>query len=628
METSPDKEVHIELKRAFLAYAMAKTYELAGLQQLAMHKIEQHSSEMNIFDVFEAINEDFSKFQGDIDWVQHYLKEKMKVTFEEDYTAFARNDFFVRISNDALYKFLIQCVLELYHSKVSRLLKIEEESITGFAEEYVPATQDSPVEEASAEVTVASEEAPVEDCPVHEEPTQECSVQECSVGDPSVEEELVQECSIGDPPVEEELVQEAYIEETFAADQKVDTSFGDAGGSNSPGYRVGAGWPSGPWDFDMGPNDVKVKHAGKDNNFWGLLHNKTSGLNFKSDASDAPSIQRAPVTEANPPVDDGWGFSGSKAKDKKKKVVATTIDESIPEFVPESEKLEEKDHGTFWFGAKNKENEKNGAARLEDDFVTPEPASDPVLEPEPEATKEYNTWASFATGSKKKGKKSYKKNVIEESAAAIEDTSAKLGLTSEPVIRPAKKGKKKYKEDVIEESAAVVEDTSAKLGLTSAPVIRPAPEATKGDDVYGFDSALTGSSKTVKKKSKKNVVDESAAVIEDTSAQLEIDLEPMIHPEPEAAKEDDMCSWGFGRKKKGKKGAIKVVEEEPKIEELAAPAFEPARLADGGWVSFEVPGKKKKGKNSAKQEELITESSSAHSEPELLQRCSYCQSMN
>jgi hypothetical protein len=381
----------------------------------------------------------------------------------------------------------------------------------------------------------------------------------------------------------------------------------------------------------MGPNDVKVKHAGKDNNFWGPPHNKTSGLNFKSDASNAPSIQRAPVTEANPPVDGGWGFFGSKAKDKKKKDVATIIDESIPEFVPEYEELEENVHGTFSFRAKNKENEKNGAALLEDDFVTPEPASDPVLEPEPEATKEDNIWDSFATGSKKKGKKSnksIKKNVIEESAAAIEDTSAKLGLTSEPVIRPAKKGKKKYKEDLIEESAAVVEDTSAKLELTSAPVIRPAPEATKGDDVYGFDSVLTRSSKTVKKKSKKNVVEQSAAAIEDTSAQLEIDSEPMIHPELEAAKEDDMCSWGFGTKKKGKKSAIKVVEEEPKIEELAPPAFEHSRLADGDWVSAEKPSKKKKGKNSAKQEDLVTEPSSAHSEPELLQRCSYCQSLN
>jgi hypothetical protein len=42
---------------------MTKTYELADLQQLSMRKIEHHSIKMNVFDVFEALNEDFSKLQ-------------------------------------------------------------------------------------------------------------------------------------------------------------------------------------------------------------------------------------------------------------------------------------------------------------------------------------------------------------------------------------------------------------------------------------------------------------------------------------------------------------------------------------------------------------------------------------
>jgi hypothetical protein len=47
-----------------------------------------------------------------------------------------------------------------------------------------------------------------------------------------------------------------------------------------------------------------------------------------------------------------------------------------------------------------------------------------------------------------------------------------------------------------------------------------------------FDSFSTG------KKKKKNVIEESAAIIENVSANPELDSEPVIEPEPEAAKEN------------------------------------------------------------------------------------------
>jgi hypothetical protein len=124
------------------------------------------------------------------------LNEKIKVAFEEDYSTFAKNDFFDRISNDALNKFVVQHVIELYNSKISRMLNTEEKTIQEFSEEYVPATQYSPVEEASAEVSIVIEEALVADCLIHEGLTQKCSVQECSIEDPSVEEAPVQETVI------------------------------------------------------------------------------------------------------------------------------------------------------------------------------------------------------------------------------------------------------------------------------------------------------------------------------------------------------------------------------------------------------------------------------------------------
>lgn len=65
METSPDKEIHTEFKRAVLVYIAAKTYELHGLQLLVKRKTEQFGTDMNIFNTVKVITEDFSKLPGD-----------------------------------------------------------------------------------------------------------------------------------------------------------------------------------------------------------------------------------------------------------------------------------------------------------------------------------------------------------------------------------------------------------------------------------------------------------------------------------------------------------------------------------------------------------------------------------
>jgi hypothetical protein len=61
MKISSIKKINIEFKRSFLIYTTTKIYELAELQQLAMHKIEQHNMKINIFDVLEAFNEEISQ---------------------------------------------------------------------------------------------------------------------------------------------------------------------------------------------------------------------------------------------------------------------------------------------------------------------------------------------------------------------------------------------------------------------------------------------------------------------------------------------------------------------------------------------------------------------------------------
>ncbi|KAF2469058.1 uncharacterized protein BDR25DRAFT_264224 [Lindgomyces ingoldianus] len=403
METSPVKEVHIEFKRAVLAYITAKTYELAGLQQLAMHKVEHYGTEMNIFDVVEALNEDFSKLPGNTHWLQDYLNGKIKTAFEEDHTTFAKDDFFGRISNVALNKVLVKRVVELYNNKLSCMLNIEKDSIQRVSEEYVPAAQDSPVEEAPAQVSVAIEEAPVEDCPVNEGPAQECSVQECPV----------QECSIGGSPVEEAPVQEASID-PVAAEPKIDMSFGD-GGSKSPGFSFGlsswaSGWPEkpkeeeGPWSFSFGnAKDERKKKKGA------TLIEETP-----AESEPASELVLEPEPEAAK-EDDAWGWgsfsTGKKKKKKGKKGVIEAIEEpkveELPPLPPELTPLADDDWGSLVVAGKKKKGKKGAKQETLVEEPPPPPPPEPELSPGPEPEdKEDDPWDDWGTTKKKKkGKK-------------------------------------------------------------------------------------------------------------------------------------------------------------------------------------------------------------------------------
>ena len=406
--SSAEEEADIEFKRAFLVYAMAKTYELAGLQQLAMQKIEHHSMKMNVFDVLEALNDDFSKLQDQCDWFQDYLNEKIKVAFEEDYTTFAKNDFFDRISNEALNNFVVRHVIELFSSKVSCLLNTEKEVIQKISDEYVPDAPHSPVEEASARISVAIEEAPVTDCFIHEIPTQECSVPECpvpecaipecSVPEYSVLECSVPECWTGNPPVEEAPVQRAFIEETVAANTVNAVSIEQAPVTNET----------------LSEGDER-----------GLLSNKATKKKKKDVTAiiDKATNKKkkditATIDKAKKKKKEDVTAIIDKAKKKKKEDVTAINDKSVPEPPLEHEKPDENDLWSFSFGnAWNKEKGKNGSVPIEDTFINPEPAYEPALEPEPEAVEEDAVLGSSSfSASKKKNTKKTATKVVEDKA--------------------------------------------------------------------------------------------------------------------------------------------------------------------------------------------------------------------
>lgn len=124
LETSA--EVHAEFKQAFLAYNMAKTYNIVGLQQLAIAEIEQCGTAMTISNILEAADADFSKLADNVGWFQDYVTERLRAAFNDDFSIFATDNFFAHISNIDLYKFVVDCVVQLYRNKISRMLSTEQ----------------------------------------------------------------------------------------------------------------------------------------------------------------------------------------------------------------------------------------------------------------------------------------------------------------------------------------------------------------------------------------------------------------------------------------------------------------------------------------------------------------------
>lgn len=105
---------------------MAKTYNIVGLQQLAIAEIEQCGTAMTVFNILDAANADFSKLAGNVGWFQNYVTERLSAAFDDDFSIFATDNFFAHISNIDLYKFVVNCAVQLYRDKISRMLCTEQ----------------------------------------------------------------------------------------------------------------------------------------------------------------------------------------------------------------------------------------------------------------------------------------------------------------------------------------------------------------------------------------------------------------------------------------------------------------------------------------------------------------------
>lgn len=163
-DISPKNQLKIGFHRAFLAYAAAISYNLPGLQQLAMQKMQNLGTEMTIFDIIKTVDKDFSKLSGDSYQVSEYMLQKASSTFDQNLDKLEMDALLEHVSNVDLTKLLLKCMVSLYHKEILETSKTTAEPIQMIPEQPVNDIEDSFVTVApdtpTPEVAVAEAEQP------------------------------------------------------------------------------------------------------------------------------------------------------------------------------------------------------------------------------------------------------------------------------------------------------------------------------------------------------------------------------------------------------------------------------------------------------------------------------------
>jgi hypothetical protein len=207
-----------KLKAALLVYIATNDHALPRLQHLATSEIEEHGSRLDLVEILDAIDGDFSKLCQD-SWVHEYLRRKVKVAFEQDHTIFTKEAFLQNLSNTALIKFMARYIVDLYNTKLCYTIATEKklcqrsDTQDQYARGRAPA-DDSHVKDCCGpdiEDPVASDNFYTISCPPSE--FSDCEVEACLHGSIAVDN-----CEKSEQAIEEicyepcEVLMEAPVE--------------------------------------------------------------------------------------------------------------------------------------------------------------------------------------------------------------------------------------------------------------------------------------------------------------------------------------------------------------------------------------------------------------------------------
>lgn len=482
IEESAVEDTHVEFRRAFSAYVMANTYQLAGLQQLAMHEIESFGRDMTVFDILAAIDEDFSRLPDSAISFEEYLMVKARNAFEKDHAVFLEDGTFDRINSVALSKILARCVMQLYKDKVTHMLRVEG-SLCQSPEKYKAAPS---MEANGVEVRSDSE-----------------------VNDGKAQEQV---------PIEEAS---AHTGQALAVDEG--NSFAQTGKKKK-----------GKKGLRQDPNDEVLPFPEPQ---------LVSEVEPLQDGIPPTLLEPEPVPEPEPVlVDDPRAFSlgaGSKGKNKKKKGAVEEPEPTPPEPelpaepepVPEPEPFKEDDRWGFEIAKKKT---KKGESPWSEPLAEPEPPAEPgpveeqQVSPAPELAKVEDpggSWTALTIVPKKKKKKSASELPAEPAPveeqqvlpapepASVEDPAGSSAAPSTTLKKKKKKDRMIVEPpptppglELLSRIEPVQSDVPSPLPLTQEP--SPVPEQVNGEAPSTIWGTTTLSLKKKKKKSK-GIVEEA-----------------------------------------------------------------------------------------------------------------------
>jgi hypothetical protein len=112
------------LKQAVRVYIIANIYQLLDLQHLATHVMEIYAAQLTVFEVLDAIKDDFTQLERD-SYVHGLVRAMAKVAFKADHSVFRNEAFLKTLDNVVLVKFVMDLVMELYDHKIARMLERE-----------------------------------------------------------------------------------------------------------------------------------------------------------------------------------------------------------------------------------------------------------------------------------------------------------------------------------------------------------------------------------------------------------------------------------------------------------------------------------------------------------------------
>ena len=115
-----DREM-AQLKTMFEVYAVARTYELDGLEDLAKAEIERLASKMDAFALIDMVKTAYPIPIGDDLWFPRYIKSRIKAAFR-DPSALLKTEIAHNFGDDAsVVKIFLGCMLEVYADMLESL---------------------------------------------------------------------------------------------------------------------------------------------------------------------------------------------------------------------------------------------------------------------------------------------------------------------------------------------------------------------------------------------------------------------------------------------------------------------------------------------------------------------------